>query len=311
MAKRLQDPLTIAMAHWSLGWMLVPMGELSTARQHLEHVVSFYDIRQHRTLAYVYAQDPAVSCLVWLACALWFLGYPDQALKRVHEALALARELDHAFSLGFALGLGGMVHQLRREAQAGRELVEEVLRISTEGGFLAFQVWDAFFLGFFQTEEGTTEEGISQMREALPILDSIGWNATFSHRLAMLAEALGKSGQPQEGLAVLAEALARVKTTGERYFEAEIHRLRGELLLLRGEPDAEVEALFEQAIEITRRQEARSLELRATMSLARLWRKQGKNEEARERLAEVYGWFTEGFDTPDLRDAKALLEELG
>jgi adenylate cyclase len=291
--------------------MLVLMGEPSRARRHLEHVVSFYDTRQHRTLAYVYAQDPAVSCLVWLAYALWLLGYPDQALRRLHEALALARELDHAFSLSFALGLGGLVHQMRREAQAGQQLCEEASRISTEGGFLAFRAYEAFLLGFFESEGGRAEEGISQMREALPILDSIGWNATFSHRLAMLAEALGQSGQAQEGLAVLAEARARVKTTGEGCFEAEIHRLRGELLLLRAEPDAAVDALFEQAIEIARRQEARSLELRATMSLARLRRRQGRSEEARVRLAEVYGWFTEGCDTLDLKDAKALLEELG
>jgi adenylate cyclase len=199
-----------------------------------------------------------------------------------------------------------------RELGAAREHVEELIRVSTEAGPF-YQAQGSHYRGLLDTAEGRVGEGISQMSRTHATLAAVGVKAGTAPIYATLAEAHARAGQPEDGLAVLAEAHARVERTGERGFDSELHRLEGELFLLRGEAnaEAEAEASFCQAIEVARRQQARSWELRAVTSLARLWQKQGKQEEARERLAEVYGWFTEGFDTPDLRDAKALLEELG
>ena len=163
---------------------------------------------------------------------------------------------------------------------------------------------------------GQVQEGMAQMREGMAVHQSVGVRCYLSGTLGSLAEAQAKAGHPEEGLATLAEALAQVETTDERYCEAELHRLKGELLLMQGD-DAEAEAslhqaesCFQHAIEVARRQQAKSWELRATVSLCRLWQQQGRMDEARQMLAEVYGWFTEGFDTPDLQEARALLEEL-
>ena len=255
-------------------------------------MIAFYDLQQHRSLAFLYGQDAGVSCLSWSAWALWFLGYPAQALKRSQEALALAQELDHPFTLGFAQCIAGMIfHQFRREGQAVREWSETEMRLSTEEGFAVFQAAATIFRGLSQAEEGQIEEGIAQMLQGLAAFQATGMRLQHPHFLALLAE-----------------ALALVEKTGERYYGAELYRLKGELLLMQGD-EAEAEASLDKAIEVARRQQAKSWELRATMSLCRLWQRQDKREEARQRLAEVYGWFTEGFDTPDLKEARALLAE--
>lgn len=189
LAQRVQDPLQMALAHWALGVSLAYLGEFTPALDHLKHMIAFYDPQQHHSLAFIYGQDPGVSCLSWVAWPLWFLGYPDQSLKRSEEALDVAEK------------------------------------------------------------------------------------------------------------------------TGERFYEAELHRIKGELLLMQDD-ETEAEASFHKAIEVARRQQAKSWELRAATSMARLWQKQGKRAEARELLEGMYNWFTEGFDTRDLKEAKALLEEL-
>jgi predicted ATPase len=272
-------------------------------------VIAFYDLQQHRSLAFLYGQDPGVSCLSWSAWALWFLGYPAQALKRSQEALALAQELDHPFTLGFAQCIAGMIfHQFRREGQAVREWSETEMRLSTEEGFVVFQTAATIFRGLSQAGEGQIEEGIAQMLQGLTAFQAMGMRLQHPHFLALLAEAYGKAGQAEEGLSVLAEALALVEKTGERYYGAELYRLKGELLM-QGD-DAGAEASLHKAVEVARRLQAKSWELRATVSLCRLWQRQGRMDEARQMLAEIYGWFTEGFDAPDLQEAKALLEEL-
>ncbi|NIO70308.1 MAG: hypothetical protein GTN71_15100, partial [Anaerolineae bacterium] len=171
-------------------------------------MIAFYDLQQHRSLAFLYGQDPGVSCLSWSAWALWFLGYPDQALKRSQEALALAQELDHPFTLGFAQCIAGMVfHQFRREGQAVREWSETEMRLSTEEGFAVFQAAATIFRGLSQVEEGQIEEGIAQMLQGLAAFQATGMRLQHPHFLALLAEAYGKAGQAEEGLSVLAEAL--------------------------------------------------------------------------------------------------------
>jgi predicted ATPase len=219
------------------------------------------------------------------------------------------------------------LHQFRREWLAVQERAEAVIALSSEQGFALILAWGTIMRGWVLAEQGQEEEGIAQMRRGLAACRATGAEVMRPNNLALLAEAYGKVGQVEEGLQVLGEALDAVDKSGERFCEAELYRLRGELMLaqskvqslkskvtdprsLTPDPQTEAEACFHKAIEIARKQQAKSLELRAATSLARLWQQQGKEKEAHDPLAEVYGWFTEGFDTADLKDAKALLEEL-
>jgi predicted ATPase len=317
LALQMEDPLMVATSRWLLGVYSLTMGDLEPALEHLEHVIAFYDPEQHASLAYTMAQDPGVSVLAWASWTLWLLGYPDQALERSRKAMALARQLDHPYTLDFALSVAGaFFHQMRRETDAARELNEATLQLSTEEGFPLSMAAGTLLRGWALALAGQADEGITAIRQGLDTMQAMGTKTRRSHSLALLAEAHASAGQVVQGLSALDEALSQVEESGERYFESEIHRLRGELLLIQGDETAtdtslgRAEGCFQRAIEVARRQQARSWELRATMSLARLWGAQGKGEAARKVLTEVYGWFTEGFDTPDLMEAKALLEEL-
>jgi predicted ATPase len=248
------------------------------------------------------------------ALTLWFLGYPDQAVASAQEAVRLTQELAHLYSLATALNLTAWLHQCRRESTLTQERTEAVLALATEHGLAQRWASSTVLLGWTLVEQGREEEGIAQMRQGLA-----AWQVTASqtwrpYYLALLAEACAKVGQVEEGLIVLAEVLAIIDQTGERLYEAEVYRLKGEFLLRQAASPAsatEAEACFQQAMATARCQQAKSLELRAATSLSRLWQRQGKRAEALALLAPVYGWFTEGFDTADLQEAKALLEELG
>jgi predicted ATPase len=241
---------------------------------------------------------------------LWLLGYPDQALTSSHEPFTLAQELSHPFSLAYALDFAALLHQLRQEGQAAQEQAEAAMTLSTEQGFPLWLAIGMILRGGTLAERGQGTEGMAQMRQGLAVFQATGVEAGKPYFLALLAKAYGR-GQAEEGLSVLDEALAAVQKTGERWWEAELHRLKGELVLAASAEDyAEAEAHFHHAIDIARRQQAKSLELRATVSLSRRWQQQGKRDEARELLAPIYGWFTEGFDTADMQEAKALLEGL-
>lgn len=295
-------------AHQELGVTLFYVGELGPSRANLEQAIAMYDPQQPRSDAIVYA--PGVFCLSHAAWALWLLGYPDQALKRDQEALAMAQELSHPFSIVFALDFAAVLHQFRQETQAAKERSAAVIALSSEHGFPFWIAGATVTRGWALAMEGKIEEGIAQMRQGLAAWKATGAEVGVPYYLALLAEAYGQAGQAEEGLSALAEALASVDNTKQHCWEAELYRLKGELLLMQDEAEADAEACFRQAIQVARRQEAKSWELRATVSLCRLWQQQGKREEARQLLAEVYGWFTEGFDTPDLKEAKALLVEL-
>jgi predicted ATPase len=257
-----------------------------------------------------------VECLYFTAQTLWCLGYPDQALQRSQEALTLAQELSHPYSLAFALNYAAMLHQFRREGQATQERAEAEIALSTEQGFPLYLVEGTLKRGWALAAQGQAEEGIAQMRQGLTAYQATGAGLWRPHDLALLAEAYGKMRQAEEGLSVVAEAVTTMNKTGECEYEAEVYRLKGELTLQakvqgpESKVEDEAEECFHKAIAITRQQSAKSLELRAVMSLSRLWHQQGKKEEARQRLAEIYSWFTEGFDTKDLQEAKALLAEL-
>jgi predicted ATPase len=304
-----KDPVLVALARWSLGYDLVRVGEFASGLAHLEHVIAFYDPQVHQSLAFTYGSDPGVAALSWASWASWFLGYPDQALKQSKETLSLAQELSNPAALAFAQGVASLFHVLRRDFQKAQEFAESCNYLASEHKFPHWLTVMGFMRGYLQVEQGQTQEGICQMRRSLTTYQAIEAEDIRSLMLALLAEAHGKAGQIQEGLAELTEGLAFVGGTRERFYEAETHRLQGELLLMQGN-EAEAEASFDRAIEVARRQQAKSWELRATVSLCRLWQKQGRPEEARQRLAEIYGWFTEGFDTPDLKEVEALLEEL-
>jgi predicted ATPase len=286
------------------------VGELEPARAHLEEMIAFYDPQQHHALAFRYGTDPGVVCLSWAALALWLLGYPDQALARSHAALALAREVSHPFSLAFALFFNAKLHQLRHEEQATQVLAEDVLTLATACGFPFWMAYGTVWKGWALAAQGQRQAGIAQMQQRRADFRTTLFQTVC---LALLAEAYGNVGRTGEGLTLLGEALAVVQESGERFYEAELCRLRGVFMLAQqGTQDNREEATtcFQQALAIARRQQAKSWELRAAMSLSRLWQHQGKRDEARQLLAPIYGWFTEGFDTADLQEAKALLEEL-
>jgi predicted ATPase len=288
------------------------MGELLPAREHLEMALSLYDGERHRPLVFRYGgADAGVVCLMISAWTLWQLGYPDQALKRGNEATALAQALFHPLGLAFAESFLGVLRQFRREARAAQEAAEGVIALSAEHGFPGWLALATILRGWAMAEQKRSEEGIAQIQEGLAASRAIGAELNRPYFLCLLAEAYGEADRLNDGLSALTEAQVAADEHGNRNYEAEIHRLKGELLLKQDDSNAvEAQSCFQRAVEIAGKQSAKSLELRATMSLARLLDRQGKRDEARTMLAEVYGWFTEGFDTADLKDAKALLDQL-
>jgi predicted ATPase/class 3 adenylate cyclase len=329
LAHSVHDSSLLLEAHSTLGMTLMPLGEWATGLKHCEQLHALYNPQRHHAHAFLYGgYDPGVNCLGWAAWCLWGLGYPDQALKRLSEAFTLAQELSHPHSTFYAQGYAALVRQFRREGVLSQERAETVQALAIEYGFPP--EWGAILRGWALVEQGQGEEGLVQMRQNLDSYRAIGAKLLRPYFLALIAEAYGKVDQTAEGLMILAEALALVDKTGECWCEAELYRLKGRLTLQKFQvpgskfqvppspqpltpnthAEVEAEACFLKAIEIAQRQQAKSWELRATTSLARLWQQQDKKDEARQMLAEIYGWFTEGFDTADLQEAKALLEEL-
>jgi predicted ATPase len=315
LSQNVQDQYQLSLAHSALGWTLYNRGELILARTHAEQTLALYDPQKHPLTA-VNTLDPRVDCLTYATWVLWLLGYPDQALKKSDEARDLAAGLSHPFSMVYALGSAALLHLFRREKKRAQERAETIIALATEQGFPFWLAWGTMVQGWVLAEQDQVQEGIAKMRQMLSPF-------TF----AQMAGAYNKVGQIDKGLNVLAEALARAGKTELRVHEAELYRLKGELTLQQEnqkakgksqkakvendtQAEAEAEAWFLKAIEVSQKQQAKSLELRATMSLARLWQKQSKKAEARQILADVYNWFTEGFDTKDLQEAQALLDEL-
>ncbi len=310
LAQNLQDPALLLQAHQGLGSPLCMSGEFAAALEHFDQAIAFYNPTQHRSLTFpkVYSQNMG-------AYALLALGYPTQAQKRNHEALTSARELSRPFERAYSLFHTAIFHLYLREGPAAKELSEEALTLATDLGFSMIAAWATTTLGWALTEQGKMEEGIDQMRQGLTALRSTGAEVSLPILLGETAEACGKAGRTGEGLELLAEALATVHKTGEGFFKAELYRLKGELTFqLQVESHKskveETEEYFLEAIKVARRQQAKFWELRASTSLARLWRQQGKLDAARTMLADVYNWFIEGFDTKDLQEAKTLLDEL-
>jgi adenylate cyclase len=237
------------------------------------------------------------------------LGYPEQAAQRNQEALTLAQELGYPLVLAYGLLYVALFYHLCRDARATQAQAETLITLSSEQGFAYRLAQGRILQGWALAEQG--KEVIEQMLQNLTGVQAAGAQIFRPSFLAMLAEVHGRVGQTEEGLVVVSEALADVSKTGERFFEAELYRLKGDLLLQQSADNyPEAEDSFSKALDVARKLEAKSLELRAATSVARLRQNQGKQAEARELLAPVYEWFTEGFDTADLKNAKALLEEL-
>jgi class 3 adenylate cyclase/predicted ATPase len=306
------DPALAVVAHYALGNSSLLLAELPEARRHFEDGFSHYAPEQRRAPVFRSAQDPGVACQSYSALCLWLLGLPDQARTRGQDALALAHELKHPFSVAYALCCCAFVSQFRRDVRNVRKQAEAAVALATEHGFAAWGALATSFRGWAVAMEDKSEKGLVELQQGIAALRAQGAGIWLPFRCTMLAEVFDLLGNTKEGLQSLAEAQTLMDQTEERWWEAEIYRLQGTLLLRHSiAPLAEVETWFRRALDVARRQKARSLELRAATSLARLWHHQGKHAEARDLLAPVYNWFTEGFDTPDLKEAKTLFVEFG
>jgi len=307
-AENTRNPAQLLMAHGSVGMTLFEFGEYLSVREHLEKGISFYNRERDRPLGLGEFLIPELS---YLASTLNALGYPDQALKRAEQAVVAGQEFGHPFTLTFALHFSTFLRAARREAHEAQAAAERVIELSTEHGFAFWLAQATSLRGEAIAEQGRTEEGIAEMLKGLAAMRAIGFEGNRAFHLAQLAKAYSEVGRLDEALSTLEEALAEADQNEERKNEAERLRLKGELLLRQSDTHAaEPRTCFERAIEIARTQGAKWFELRATTSLARLLARQSHRDEAHAALADIYNWFTEGFDTADLKDAKALLDEL-
>jgi predicted ATPase len=286
-------------------------GDFSRALQHFEEGIKLYNPSAHGSLAYALGLDRGVGAHAYAAWCHVYRGHPDRALALSEAAVALAKRVDHPLSLANALYFAGLVHGERGELDRMRERAGEVVDLAERLGFPNYLGLGKVLRGFARVESGEGEAGLAEMQQALVELARIGSGLGAPAVLRMLAEGLRKAGRHDEALGALGLGVAQAEQQGQHFYDAELHRLRAEILLdMDGNAVEEAEALFGHSLEIARRQEAKTFELRAATSLARLWQRQGKRDAARALLAPLYAWFTEGFDTRDLIDAKALLAKL-
>jgi DNA-binding winged helix-turn-helix (wHTH) protein/predicted ATPase len=303
------DPALFVEAHGPLGQTLCILGELTLAREHFNQVVARYEPHRPPALALRFGYDPGIYARAMEGWVLWLLGYPEQALRRGHDALTLAREQSHPFTLSLTLVTVAVLHHMRREGDATWEQANASLVLSTEHGFPYLMAVGTILQGWGLARVGQAAEGIARMREGLAALRETEAEVFRPYLLALLAESCAHGGQIEAGLSALGEALIAANRQAERFYEAELHRLQGELLLQSaGQTDAEV--CFHRALDIAGRQGATALELRAAVSLSRLWLQQDKRHQARQLLIDIYSCFTEGFETADLQDARVILDEL-
>jgi tetratricopeptide (TPR) repeat protein len=323
LAQEREEPQFSMWAHHALGAVLLFRGELTAARAHFEQMSVAYNVQQPQ----LYLADPQMLNLSFSALILWLCGYPDQALQKSQEALEVAKKLLQPYGLAHAFTYAAWLHIHRGEELAVREKAEELFALAEEHGFTPFQAGATLLHGWALLAQGGAAEGASQIWQGIESVRATGTGLTVPGWLIICAGAREGMRQAEEGLAVLAEAKTTMDRSGESILAAELYRVKGELTLkqfgvrssefgvstpqpLTPSTQSEAEGCFREAIEIARHQGAKSLELRAVMSLSRLWQQQGKTAKARALLAKLYAWFTEGFETADLKAAKALLEEL-
>ena len=297
--------------HRLMGISLLCTGDIAGSRTHFDRAIALYDPAEHRPLAMRFGQDIRVAVLSYRSLALWLLGYPEAALQDSHQALSDAREIGQASTLMYALLHASRTHFLCGNYVEAKADIDELIALADEKGSPFWKTAGMLNQGSALTLTGKTSDAVQMITAAIPALQSTGSTFWMPLHLSYLARAYAGLGQFDDAWRCIGEAMTTVETTKERWCEAEIYRVAGEIALMSPERDAaKAETYFERALAVARAQQAKSWELRAAMSMARLWRDQGKPQQARELLAPVYGWFTEGFDTLDLKEAKALLDTL-
>jgi class 3 adenylate cyclase/predicted ATPase len=326
LAERLQNPSYLLEGHLALGEILFWLGDLSMALDHIKQGFTLYSPQEHRSHAFVYVQDPGMVCCGYAAWTMSLMGYADRAVSKSHEAMTLAKEHSHPYSVAIAHVFSSFLHQFRRESNPTKEHADKLIELSAEHGFRQWLALGTIMRGWALINQRVVGKAIQDIVNGIAARRDRGSEIALTYFLALLADSYNKFGNVDAAITVLAEALDIAHKNGERFYEAELYRLKGEFLLQKAEggrqkfelnnsslaipANEEAENCFHEAIEVARRQNAKSLELRAVMSMCRLLQKQGKKQEAQQMLAEIYSWFTEGFDTRDLTEAKALLEEL-
>ena len=302
----------LMMAHRIMGLSLLHTGDIVDGRGHLDRAITLYDPAEHRPLATRFGQDVGAATLCWKSLAFWLLGYPEAALADTEHALMVAREIGHSATLMYVLNFSAWTHIHCGNYATTNALVDEFSALKDQTGSVFWGAWGMMQRGCLLALTGKASDAVQTITCGVTAMRSTGTTMWMPFWLSYLARANAEIGQPDDARRRIGEAMAAVETAKERWCEAEVNRIAGEIALLPPEPDvAKAEAHFERALAVAREQQAKSWELRAAMSMARLWRDQGNRDEARDLLAPVYGWFTEGFDTLDLKEAKALLDALG
>ena len=311
LAEKKRATVPLLMAHTIMGHTLLNGGDFNKAREHYDKGIALYDPSEHRPLATRFGQDIQVAILSYRSLALWFLGFPEAALKDAENVVKYAREMGQAASLMFALFVTAILRILCGNYSVATAQAQELFLVADEKGALLWKASGMMFEGCVLASTGKSSEAIERLTAGSIEYQSTGTTTFLTWFLSYLTRAYAELGQFDDAWRRIGEMITAVQTTKESWWEADLHRIAGEVALKSPEPDAaKAEAYFERALAVARQQQAKSWELRAAMSMARLWRDQGKLQQARELLAPVYGWFTEGFDTRDLKEAKALLEEL-
>jgi predicted ATPase len=311
LAQQDYDPGRLLQAQLALATVLLMRGEPAAALDHLQKGMAFDDVQSVPTRSAPGVSDPRMACRAFASLALWHLGYPDQARQHSHEALRRAEALQHPISVAAAQAWMATTSHYLREVQSVRERAAAAMALASEQGVPSFAALATVLHGWALAMQGDVDRGLPELYQGLDAYQAAGGQVGWSLLLALLAEALGASHKPEEGLRVLEQALTHGNRTGERWWEAELYRRKGELLLaLSAHTGAAAEGCFRHALECAHSQRALSWELRAAMSLSRLWHQRDKRAEAHQLLAEVYGRFTEGFDTADVQEANTLLKEL-
>ncbi len=308
LAKKRGSPVFRMAAHTELGGTALVLGETTAARRHFLLAEMLSDPSQHQTAVAAFGMDMGIFARIWATHLMWHEGYPQRARARADDAMDAAALAGHPFTRTVALAYAAMLSQFRRDVSEVDRLTHAVIAHATEHGFPYYLAWAQVLRDWSRASQGAGDSAVAGIRAGIDALQAMA-RLRLPYYRALFADACGRIGRPDEGLQAISDAFMEIRRTEERWWEAELHRLRGDLLMASAGMDPEAEHCFRTAIEVARGQRARSLELRATVSLARLWCGQGKRGAARLLLARVYDQFTEGFDTPDLQDAQRLLEE--
>jgi predicted ATPase len=310
LAQAENEAALLASAYFHLGTVEMQSGNFVEGSLYFEQTITLHDFRRRHPATAHIRPDYGVMAHCFASTSLWHLGYPEKALSHSGQACALADGFARPYDQVVALTYTAMLHHFCGQIDLVEKVAQRATALAQEHAFAYYLSWATILLGWVEVERGEAESGIAAIRTGLAAFDKTGAAIRKPYYLGLLAEALNRAGELQQALVLVDEALALISASGERWSEAELYRQRGELLLAQGVPFAEVEPVFAQALEIARRQQAKSLQLRTIMSLCRMWRQQGKGEAARQALAEILGWFTEGFDTPELMQAQSLLRGL-